>query len=127
MIEKKDWEWDGFKKHFIGAHSCEFGMATRVGDWVVSTVGGYQPYKHFKDDDVFLLKMNIKNKYEYEDIGAYRKFETMVFKCVKPKCDCCSFDLDVSQEHESLFGSYNSANEARIGHMEICEKVAAEQ
>lgn len=125
MIEEKDWEWDGFKKHFIGGGQCEFGLATRIGDWVVSTVGGYQPYKYLRDNDPTINILEIKNKLEYISIGFNRKFETMVFKYKKPDCGCCTFACDVSQEHGDFFGSYNDAKEARKGHMEICKKVAA--
>lgn len=122
MITESEWEWCGYKKHFIGGSSCEFGMSTRIGNWVVSTVGGYQPYKHMNQD--MLKKLDIKNPYEYEDIGHGRKFETMVFGFKKPDCECCTFAADVSKEHGEYFGSYNDPHEARKGHLEICNKLA---
>ena len=43
MIPVSDWIWFGTPGHFICANYCRFHLCTRVGDYLVSTVGEYVP------------------------------------------------------------------------------------
>ena len=43
MINKADWEWYGNAGHFICGHSCRFHLCTKVGSYLISTVGEYVP------------------------------------------------------------------------------------
>lgn len=108
MIEQKDWEWLGYTKHFIGGDKCKFSMATKVGNYIISTVGDYQPSG------------------KMVEIGAGRMFETMVFKAAKASCECCNWECDVTEQLDN-FGAYNSPLEAQKGHVDICSEVSNEQ
>lgn len=100
-----NWEWFGSAGHFCAADSCLFHLTTKVGDYLVSTVGDYYPRGVFG---------------EPETIGLERLFETMVFKC-DGVCECgCGMpkfsDLEVDME------GYNTRAEANAGHIKLCEK-----
>ena len=43
MTSPTDWEWFGLSGHFIYAYRCRFHLCTKVGPWLVSTVGQYVP------------------------------------------------------------------------------------
>ena len=135
----KDWKWFGNAAHFICGSDCRFHLATKVGKYIVSTVGQYWPCRgsreihaevrdpqwlsenrHLKGDyfDAAYMK-----KFGYQDIGCDRKFETMVFKagpiCKSKECDCGLPTIDGS---ELDFMGYNTAGEATKGHMKLCKK-----
>jgi hypothetical protein len=126
--------------HFICAHDCRFHLATKVGDYIVSTVGEYWPERvvreiHAKAYDPEWLDANkpllgddfnraYSERFGWMDIGHERKYETMVFKAV-PADDahsCCPWRIDVSDNVDSR--GYNDATEAYRGHLELCEKWA---
>ena len=138
-VEQKDWQWFGHAGHFICAHWCRFHLCTKVGDYLVSTVGEYWPERssreiharihdpawlarnqHRKGDDFDLAYME---RFGFEDIGFERKYETMVFKAGKPctsaECGCGLPKIDSS---ELDFGAYNDAGTATRGHLAICER-----
>ena len=62
-----------------------------------------------------------------EEIGFQRYFETMVFRageaCTRPDCDCGLPEIDGSEQD---FEGYQTAGEAKRGHMRMVEKYAAE-
>lgn len=141
MIPNKDWEWYGNAAHFICGQDCRFHMATKIGDYVISTVGQlwfpkdvrvihaevHDPKwlsenQHLRGDDFDHAYME---RFGYEDIGCDRKFETMVFKfkeyCTTKGCSC---GLPLIVPSELDFDSYNDAKSARDGHMRMCEKYA---
>lgn len=112
-------------------------MATRIGKYIVSTVGEYWPdqavrrfHAEIYDPQWYTENSSKKGddfdheymqKFGYEDIGCDRKYETMVGHAQKVKRGCCpyrmvDFDLD--------FKSYNTAEEAYKGHMKMCAKFA---
>lgn len=137
-VEEKHWQWFGCAAHLIVGAQCRFHMATKIGDYLVSTVGEYWPERtsreiharhhnpqwlrdnqHRKGDDfdhAYMLKFG------YETIGCYRKYETMVFKTEDGECSCgCGLPL-VSDFTELDFEPYNDAKAARAGHMMLCHK-----
>jgi hypothetical protein len=130
MIPEKEWEWFGFKKHFIGAKDCGFSLATKIGDVIVSTVGDYRPYdKFFKKDGTLFKEVSALADFAKkgpQEIGHDRFFETMTFKAVPATCDCCDWEIDPFSDGdiEGGFGAYKTAAEARKGHIEICYEIA---
>ena len=86
------WKWFGTPGHLCVAKWCRFHLCTKVGKYLVSTVGEYiHPYSHgFKSerDEGEWLNKNLFG----EEIGFGRKFETMVFRAGKPcttkDCNC---------------------------------------
>lgn len=65
-------------------------------------------------------------RFGYETVGCDRKYETMVFRagnpCSRKGCDCGVPEI---ASDELDFAPYNTAGEARDGHMAMCKKWAA--
>ncbi len=108
----KNWVWYGNAKHFIGASNCKFHLATKIGNWIISTVGEYKP-DSFKPT----------KKQVFEEIGPERFYETMVFRAIKCPCGCNEFVCDVSSFYpvsNLQFRGYKTSEEASNGHAELC-------
>ena len=129
--------------HFICGQDCQFIMATYIGKYIVSTVGEYWPDQEIRriHAKVFDLEWYKKNKnlkgdtfdfaymkkFGFKEIGAYRKYETMVFKAKKMKkndCKACLYEIIVAKEVECE--SYNDAKDAYEGHLRLCNKWSKE-
>lgn len=108
-MSKADWIWMGHGGHFIGGNECRFRLNTKVGNYIVSTVGEYYP---------------MSNADKPYSIGYNRTFETMVFKAVKGDAPCCPFEADVSAGVLEMV-PYNTPGDAQEGHMLMCEKYDA--
>jgi hypothetical protein len=107
MIPVSDWVWQGHAAHFCASSSCLFRMATRVGDYIISTVGEYWP----------------DGAEKMERIGAGDKsfYETFVFPAGKEiECGCTA----VASLSEMEGVRYATAREAQEGHMDMCRKYA---
>lgn len=134
-MKKDKWVWMPHAGHFILGDKCKFHLSTYVGKYIVSTVGElmgsdssqhiqaqihnpawYAMHKHLQGDS---FESAYFNKFGYQDIGADRKYETMVFKAKKGQ-ECCPW-IQKSGESED-FDSYNTDKEAREGHMKMCNK-----
>lgn len=117
----EDWKWFGVAGHFICGQWCRFHLCTQVGNYLVSTVGEYVHPRHSEGSE---LKENewLKKNWPGEDIGAERKYETMVFLagpvCTDKDCNCgmprASGELD--------FKGYNRRKDAQEGHYKMCLK-----
>lgn len=63
-------------------------------------------------------------KIGFDEIGYGRKYETMVFHageaCSSKECNCGLPELADASELDML--GYNTAGEARKGHMKLCQK-----
>lgn len=117
-----EWEWFGHAAHFCCGQWCRFHLATKVGPWLISTVGEYVHPRHScgnERDEAAWLKKN----WPGEDIGVGRKYETMVFKA-GPICEC-GCGLPAISGHEIDFLPANTSKEARENHMRLCEKWSA--
>lgn len=42
-IPPEKWKWFGHPAHFICGRDCRFHLATKIGRWLVSTLGEYLP------------------------------------------------------------------------------------
>lgn len=67
LYPEQYWEWQGLAGHFCGASKCVFRLRTKVGNYLISTVGAYYP------DESGIMK----------EIGYNRHYETFVFKLNK--------------------------------------------
>jgi hypothetical protein len=120
--------------HFICSYDCKFFLATKVGKYIVSTVGEYFPDSEIRE--IYAKSRGVKlegmgdarradymKKIGFEEIGYGRKYETMVFKAVKsPKCKACPF---VIKSGNNIDGdSYNEPEDAYKGHLKMCLKYA---
>ena len=105
------WEWFGTPLHLCVGFSCRYGMATLLpSGFLVSTVGSYfrtEPEKLDYDSG--------------EEVGAGRKFETMVFSCSGNERSECGCPIPESWEEIDCIG-YNTHKEANEGHMKACRK-----
>ena len=121
----QNWEWFGHAAHFIGGRWCRFHMATKVGEYVVSTVGEYIHPSHSGGSEQSEAEW-MKKHWPGEDIGYNRKYETMVFRAGKP-CNSmeCGCGIPTIDGHALDFRGYNTARNARAGHMELCAKWAS--
>ena len=136
MIAKDEWKWFGHPGHLIVARECQFHLCTYVGKYLISTVGEWMPGESVRE--VFAKHRGVKltgigdarytdylKKVGFEDVGAGRKYETMVFKagevCQEPGCDCGLPSID---SYELDAEGYNDAGSATRGHYAMCEKWA---
>ena len=136
MIPKSEWQWFGNSAHLIVGQDCRFHLATRIGDYLISTVGEYLPDAPVREIMAESRGISLKgrgderradymDKIGYQEIGCYRTYETLVFKLGPGECEC-GCGLPVPDEWSELdAGSYNDAKSARAGHMELCEKWAS--
>lgn len=108
-MERDKWVWMPHAGHFILGHKCQFRLCTYVGKYIVSTVG------ELPDSD---------NTEKMRTIGFDRLYETMVFKSKKSGNKCCPYEMKDADNLD--FGSYNDADSARKGHLNMCAKWARE-
>jgi hypothetical protein len=129
---KSDWVWMPHPAHFICAFDCRFHLATKVGKYIVSTVGEYfpdEPVREIlaKSRGIVLegrgdaRKNDYMRKIGFEEIGLGRMYETMVFPMKSSGRDsCCPW---VPADHRELDAAgYNDPRLAYEGHMAMCEK-----
>lgn len=123
--------------HFICSDSCRFVLATKIGKYIVSTVGEYVPDEPIRQIhcDVRGIKLEGRGdarlagymkKVGFQELGFDRTYETMVFKSRRDKEDlCCGYRIVVSEQVD--FRGYKDAVEARKGHYYFCNKWAKKQ
>lgn len=129
----------GHPAHFICARDCKFFMATKVGKYIISTVGEYLPDYQIREIYADSRGIELKGKGDarladymkkigFEDIGLDRKYETMVFKAVKSEtkgkhaCPGCPFQIESGSNLDEEY--YNTAKDAYEGHYKLCNKWA---
>lgn len=108
-IPTSEWKWYGYAGHLIVASRCAYHLSTRIGGYLVSTVGDFR-----RDGDV-------KTR---ETIGAGDDafFETFVFKCDGEEA---SGDPNVVAFSEIDRERYATSIEAERGHYRFCDKYAS--
>ena len=135
-MTKDKWIWMPHAGHFICGDRCRFHLSTYVGKYIVSTIGEmwsergpreihagvYDPQwleenKHLKGD---VFDSAYMKKFGYEEIGAGRKYETMVFKAKKTTDKCCPWQMVSGNDLDA--DGYNDAGEAYKGHLKMCKK-----
>ena len=140
MTSSTEWKWFGHACHLIVSQWCRFHLCTQVGTYLVSTVGEYWPERPTREihaqvlDPRWLAKNQplkgdmfdvvYMKRFGYEEIGAGRKYETIVFTagppCSEKDCDC---GMPIPLEWSELDSDgYNSAGAAAAGHLAMCEK-----
>lgn len=132
----KDWVWMGHPAHFICAQDCRFFMSTKVGKFIVSTVGEYLPDENIREiyaqtrnkplvgrGDARRVDYMKKIGFESLHLDDW-KYETMVFDAVPrvEKNNCCPWKIDVQKNHAEKW--YKTAEEAHRGHYKLCNEFA---
>lgn len=108
------WVWYGHAGHLCVANSCRFHLCTKVGRYLVSTVGDY-----FMD-----------NKRETLGAEADSFFETYVFnaypgtQCLDTNCLCGMPKVDFNQIEGVRCAT---AGDAARTHMKMCKKYAGKK
>lgn len=135
----KNWKWFGNAGHLIVSDNCRFHLCTKVGKYLISTVGQYWPVRPVRQIlaqsyDPKWLSKNIHLKGDYfdiaymerfgfQEIGYNRTYETMVFRagkvCNRKGCKC-GMPLINGSELDSE--PYNDTKSATEGHMKMCRK-----
>ena len=127
MIPKNRWEWYGFSGHFCCGQWCRFHMTTKIGKFVISTVGKFVHPRNSGASEKTESDYMIENP-NGEQIGYGRFYETMVFragkKCVSNGCNCGQPKI-ASNELDTM--GYNDAGSATRGHLSMCNKWAKKQ
>ncbi len=139
-----DVQWFGNAGHFICGQWCRFHMTTKVGKYLVSTVGQYWPDRDLRrllaKRDPEWYKANAAlmgdnydaahlERFGYGEIGYNRTFETMVFECGAPCSDpeCGCGMPSIGSGHGVDFDGYHSAGDATEGHRRMVAKWLAHQ
>ena len=121
-IPVEEWQWFGNPGHFICGQWCRFHLCTRVGSYLVSTVGEYVHPRHSAGSEQTEEEWLNKN-WPGEMIGCDRYDETMVFKagppCLTGGCMCETPELDGG---ELDMNGYMTRGDAARGHFELCLK-----
>lgn len=115
-ISAEKWKWYGMAGHFIVADKCLHHLCTRVGRYLISTVGNYYPNGS-----------RIGLKSEREEIGCGRLFETFVFDLGRKPGECeCGCGLPKPQGGMSEIDALpaNDEKTADANHMKMCRKYA---
>lgn len=135
VLRHGQWEWYGNAAHLIVAEWCRFHLATKVGRFLVSTVGEYLPDEGTRDVLARTRGITLEGrgdarhadymrKIGYEEIGAGRKYETLVFRLGDPVAECeCGCGLPRPEDWGEIDADgYNDPKAARAGHLAMCEK-----
>lgn len=136
IYPRTGWEYHGHAGHLIVASQCRFHLATKVGPWWVSTVGEWLPDS--ASWDIFArrvpggipptLRGDERRAWFLEhvgfiEIGAGRKYETMVFEIDGDKrCHCGCGAPVIKSLSELDSDGYNEALDAGEGHHSMCER-----
>ena len=107
MESRNGWKWYGYAGHLIVASRCAYHLSTRVGGYLVSTVGDY--------------RLDGKSR---ETIGSGKDdfFETFVFRC---NGDTPDGDPNILSFEQIDGERYAESIDAERGHYRYCEKYHA--
>lgn len=116
QITADRWQWFGMAGHLIVANYCQHHLCTRVGRYLISTVGNYYP-----DGKPNGLKTG------RDMVGCDRYFETFVFDLGKKPGQCdCGCGLPTPQGGMSDIDALPANDEptADKNHIKLCRKYA---
>lgn len=125
--------------HFICASDCKFHLATKVGKYIISTVGEYFPDAPVREIFANSRKIELKGmgdarrsdymkKIGFEELhfGGWL-YETYVFKAMKSPvlgCKACPFVIDSGSTVDEQCAK--TSDEAFKLHYRMCDKWASE-
>ena len=132
IVTKDKWVWMPHPAHFIMSDWCRFTLATKIGKYIVSTVGELVPDETVREIHCQVMGIKLEGKGDarlvdfmkkagFQELGYNRIYETMVFKCRKDSKNlCCGWTIMVDKCVDS--DGYTDAVSARKGHMKYCRK-----
>lgn len=132
---RDEWEWFGSAGHLIVGEDCRFHLCTKVGPWLVSTVGEWLPDEISREIHAEVRGVTLKGrgdarradfmrKFGYLEIGSGRKYETMVFRLTDERCtaDDCQCGMPLVADWCGIDSAgYNVRGDAQRGHYAMCE------
>lgn len=98
-----DWKWYGFPGHCIISSRCAYHLSTRVGKYLISTIGAYK-------------RNPLQDKFDPIGSDPNELFETMVFSCDGE----INGDPNVADYSELAGVRYATSREAEVGHYRLC-------
>lgn len=107
IYPKNEWVWYGYAGHLIVSKHCAYNLSTRIGPFLISTVGAYFPDR--------------KDSMETIGAGENDYFETMVFPV---DGEDKNGDPNITSLTELVCKRYATSNEAEHGHRKMCDKYA---
>lgn len=107
MQSRSGWKWYGYAGHLTVGKRCAYHLCTRVGGFLISTVGHYLPRG--------------SDKMEPIGAGAEALFETFVFRC---EGEAEGGDPIIPSFEEIDGERYAQSIDAERGHYHFCEKYA---
>lgn len=137
-IKREDWIFMPHPAHFICARDCKFFLATKIGKYIVSTVGEYLPDSRVRQITADVRGIKIEGMGDYWDADYMKKigfeelhpdgilYETMVFNAVKNTergeraCKSCPFQIESGNDIDTEY--YKTGEEAYEGHYKMCDK-----
>lgn len=132
-MKKQNWIWMPHPGHLIVATDCRFHLNTYVGNYIVSTVGEYEPGMEVREIQANVKGLQLEGrgdarradameKLGFTELGMDRIYETMVFKAVRaPATEACCPWRQKSGSNIDFYG-YNKVEDAVAGHMKFCLK-----
>lgn len=106
---QNEWKWYGYAGHFSGGSACAYHLCTRIGGFLISTLGDYRPPSR-------------GGKRQLLGLANDSWFETFVFHC---EGEDENGDPIVPSFNEIDSRRYGTSIEAERGHYEFCQKYAA--
>lgn len=130
-MNQSNWIWMPHPGHLIVASHCRFHLNTYVNDHIVSTVGEWVPSETEQYLFANLKGITLEGKGDareayyvqkmgYQEIGAGRTYETMVFTARDDESVCCPYSIRDYRELDMQ--GYNDPGEAYHGHLDMCKK-----
>jgi hypothetical protein len=131
-ITRDQWIWMPHPAHFVFGHECQFHLSTKVGKYIISTIGDWLPDYPRREIEAKIRGIalvgegddrlaNYMKKIGYKDLRFGYKFETMVFPAKKHKEDtCCQWRAVILKDVED--NVYKTSEEAFKGHYKMCDK-----
>lgn len=104
-IPESEWVWYGFAGHFVCADRCGYHLCTRVGNYLISTIGHYVPHG---SDRIRRLRCTAESFYE-----------TMVFAC---DGEDVHGNPNITGHNPIAEEIYSRGIDAERGHRWYCEK-----
>lgn len=107
-IPESKWVWYGYAGHLAVGARCAFHMSTRIGNYLISTVGHYIPKG--------------KETTQIESIGSGNSdyFETMIFPCSGED----KYGNPIIELNELYCRRYSNSREAEANHRKVCKEYA---
>lgn len=132
-ITKDKWIWMPHAAHFVFGTECKFHLSTKVGKYIISTIGEWLPDYQAREIRAHIKGITLTgegehrladymNKIGYEELhfGGY-KYETMVFPAKKHNGDtCCPWRAVILKDIDKNL--YKTREEAFKGHYKMCDK-----